>query len=496
MNHIEFHEISKSFPGVQALSDVSFFIRKGEIHALVGENGAGKSTLINICFGVLRPDKGHIALNGSSVRFESTKDAERHKIATVFQEIPVCNNMTVAQNIFLGPAPKTLHGFLDTRFMNAETKNLLRIFDIARQPNEIMGNLSLAEQSMVQILRATYSKPDFLILDEPTSSLSSEQKALLFQFVEKLRNERDLTVLYVSHRMEEVFEISNRISVLKDGRYVGTVDTPGVDHGMIIKMMVGRNIEKHIYQRSSVLGETVAEVKNLSRGKLLKNISFSLRKGEIVGLAGLQGAGRTELGRAIFGADPIDTGFVSIEGTRIPPGNVRHAMDAGIAMISENRRDEGIISAMSVSDNLILVSFRSASKLGFLVGRWIKRTVETYIGMLKVKLSSPQQRIDSLSGGNQQKVIIARWLANNPKLLICDELTRGIDVGSKAELQGILSDLAKKGLTVLLISSEMPELLSTCDRILVMHTGRITGELSHEEATEERILFLATALGK
>jgi ABC-type sugar transport system ATPase subunit len=492
-NHIEFLEVSRSFPGVQALAGVSFSIRRGEIHALVGENGAGKSTLINICCGVLRPDNGHVIVNGSPVHFESTKDAERHGFATVFQEIPICHNMTVAQNVFLGPAPATRHGFLNSAFMNSETRELLRIFDIRRQPDDIMGVLSLAEQSMVQVLRATYARPDFLILDEPTSSLSVEQKRMLFDLLKRLRNERALTVLYVSHKMDEVFEISNRISVLKDGHYIATVDTVGVDHETIIKMMVGRNIEKHVYKRNSVPQETVVEVNHLTRTSVLENITFSIRRGEIVGLAGLQGAGRTELGRAIFGADRIDSGSISIDGKQVSPGNVRHAMRLGIAMISENRRDEGIIPALSVRDNLILVFFRKASRLGILNGSVIKRIVDSYIDMLRIKLSSQLQRIESLSGGNQQKVIIARWLANNPKLLICDELTRGIDVGAKSELQETLFDLAKKGLTVLLISSEMPELLSICDRIMVMHNGRITGELSHEEATEEKILVLATA---
>jgi len=256
---------------------------------------------------------------------------------------------------------------------------------------------------------------------------------------------------------------------------------------------VGRNIDRHVYQRSAVEGETVLEVSHLSRGNVLKDISFSARKGEIVGLAGLQGAGRTELGRAIFGADPVSGGSVTIAGRKVEARSVRHAIRMGIAMISENRRDEGIVPLLPVIDNLILVAFRKASRLGFLLGRRIRQTVNTYIGRMNIKLSSPWQRIDSLSGGNQQKVIISRWLANDPKLLICDEPTRGIDVGSKAEIHALLVELARKGLSVLLISSEMPELLSICDRILVMHNGRITGELSHEEATEEKILMFATA---
>ena len=490
---IEFHGISKSFPGVKALSGVSFCIRKGEIHALVGENGAGKSTLINICCGVFRPDGGHLVVNGSRVRFESPKDAERQKIATVFQEIPICTNMTVAQNVFLGPSPKTRHGLLDVRFMNAETRELLKIFNIKRQPSDVMGELSLAEQSMVQILRALYMQPDFLILDEPTSSLSPEQKDFLYKHLVRVRQERALTVLYVSHRLEEIFEISDRISVLKDGLYIGTVDTPAADHEGIIRMMVGRNIDRQVYRKSSTQGQTVLEVSHLSRGRVLNDISFSTREGEIVGLAGLQGAGRTELGRAIFGADAISGGTVSIDGRKVEPKSVRHSIRMGIAMISENRRDEGIVPALPVIDNLILVAFRRAARMGFLMSRQIRQIVNSYIGRMSIKLSSPWQRIDSLSGGNQQKVIISRWLANNPKLLICDEPTRGIDVGSKAEIHVLLVELAKKGLSVLLISSEMPELLAICDRILVMHNGRITGELSHEEATEEKILTLATA---
>jgi ABC-type sugar transport system ATPase subunit len=490
---IEFQGISRSFPGVKALSAVSFSIARGEIHALVGENGAGKSTLINICCGVLRPDGGRILMNGVPVRFETPKDAERQKIATVFQEIPICTNMTVAQNIFLGPSPKTRNGFLDVRFMNAETAKLLSIFQIKRRPNEVMGTLSLAEQSMVQILRALYMKPDFLVLDEPTSSLSLEQKDFLFRHLQQVRRERALTVLYVSHRMEEIFEISNRISVLKDGVFVGTVDTAAASHESIIKMMVGRNIDKHVYHRSAMLGETIVEVNHLCRDKVLDDITFSMRKGEIVGLAGLQGAGRTELGRAIFGADPVSSGTVTVAGRKVDARSVPRAIAAGIAMISENRRDEGIVPVLSVNDNLILVSFRKAAKAGMLRARRVKRTVEEYIARMNIKVSSPLQRIDSLSGGNQQKVIISRWLANDPTLLICDEPTRGIDVGSKAEIHALLVDLAKQGLTVLLISSEMPELLSICDRILVMHNGRITGELSHEEATEEKILVLATA---
>ncbi len=491
---IEFENITKFFPGVKALSEVSFFIRKGEIHALVGENGAGKSTLINICSGVLLPNDGHILLEGSQVKFNAPKDAERHKISTVFQEIPVCSNMSVSQNIFLGADPKSRFGFLDNTFMNKETIRLLSIFNIKRKPTELMKNLSLAEQSIVQILRAVNNEPDFLILDEPTSSLSIEQKDILFNFLKKLRNEHKLTVLYVSHRLEEIFEIADRITVLKDGLYINTVNTPDVNIDNIINMMVGRDIDKYFYEKSKHFGENILEVMNLSSGKVLHNISFSIRKGEILGVAGLQGAGRTELGRAIFGADKIDSGIFTIYDKKVQIKNVSNAINHGIAMISENRRDQGIIPFMTVSDNLIMVALKKVSKFGYFINNRIRNLVKTYVNNFSIKVSSPLQKIANLSGGNQQKVIISRWLANEPKLLICDEPTRGIDVGSKSEIHSLIVNLAKNGMAVLLISSELPELLSICDRIIVMRNGRITGELEHKDATEEKIMYMATAL--
>jgi ribose transport system ATP-binding protein len=493
-NFIEFHNISKIFPGVKALSDVSFEIKKGEIHALVGENGAGKSTLINICCGVLQPNDGYILINGQKVKIDSPKDAEKFKIATVFQEIPVCSYMTIAKNIFLGPSPKSKFGLLNENYMNNETKKLLEIFNLKKYPNELMGNLPLAEQSMIQILRAIHNKPDFLILDEPTSSLSIEQKDILFGVLRKIRAERELTVLYVSHRLEEIFEIANRISVLKDGKYINTVNTQDTNLDMIIKMMVGRDIDKYIYEKNKNLKDTLMEVRNLSRGKVLKGISFNINKGEILGLAGLQGAGRTELCRAIFGADKLDSGEIILEGKKVQIKNVGTAIKNGIAMISENRRDEGIIPVLSVTANLIIVAIKKVAKIGYFISRKIKNLVNDYIARLNIKVSNPSQRIDSLSGGNQQKVIISRWLANNPKLLICDEPTRGIDVGSKSEIHSIIVELARSGLGVLLISSELPEILSICDRILVMREGRITGELQHFEATEEKIMHMATAI--
>ena len=492
-NFIEFHNISKIFPGVKALDNISFNIKRGEIHALVGENGAGKSTLINICSGVLTPNDGFIVINGNKVKISNPKAAEDFKIATAFQEVPICPYMSIAQNIFLGPAPVSKFGLLNEKFMNKKTAELLNMFDIRRHPKDRMGKLSISEQSMIQILRVLNTEPYFIILDEPTSSLSYEQKDILFTVLNKIRGERELTVLYVSHRLEEIFEITNRITVLKDGKFITTLNTNETEIDSIINLMVGRNIDKNSMRKKKSIGSVILEAKDISRLGVLENISFKLRKGEILGIAGLQGAGRTELGRAVFGADKIDNGNIYIDGKKVKIKNISQAIKYGIAMISENRRDEGIIPQLSVKANLILVAYTRVSYIGFLINKKINALVNDFISKLNIKVSSSMQKISNLSGGNQQKVIISRWLAKNPRILICDEPTKGIDVGAKSEIHSMIVDLAIKGISVLLISSELPEILSICDRVIVMKKGRITGELTFEEATEEKIMRYATA---
>ena len=493
-NWIEFRDIVKCFPGVTALSRVSFAIQKGEIHCLCGENGAGKSTLIHLCGGVYQPDSGQIKMCGHEVKIDSPAKSEKLKIAIVYQEIPLCKNMSIAANIFLGAKPKTQKGFLDWNHMNAETQKLLDLFDLKLEPGTLVENLTIAEQSLIQIAKAIHGAPDFLILDEPTASLANKEKDKLFAVLNKIRHDRELTILYVSHRLEEVFEIADRITVLRDGSFVETVLKSAVDANKIIQMMVGREIKENIYVENKKIGEILLEVKNISRCDVIKDSSFTLRKGEILGFAGFQGAGRTELARAIFGLDKRDGGEILIDGVKVDVKDSRDAIRHGIGMIPENRRDEGIIPQMSVIKNLIMVSLKETSRYGYFHQDTIKRLAQRFIAKLKIKISSPEQNIENLSGGNQQKTIIARWLAKETKILICDEPTRGIDVGAKADVYLILSDLARNGAGIIMISSDLPELLHICDRIIVMHEGEIVGELTHHEASEEKIMLLAAGL--
>lgn len=493
-NFIEFSGITKRFPGVTALSGVSFSIKRGEIHCLCGENGAGKSTLINLCGGVYLPEEGSIVINGKEEKLTSPLKSEELKISIVFQEVPLCKNLSIAENIFLGPKPVTKGGLLDRERMNREAGKLLELFKLKHSPRELVENLSIAEQSLVQIAKAIHTNPDFLILDEPTAALSSNQKDILFDVLRRIRCERELTVLYVSHRLEEIFEITDRITVLRDGRYVSTVVTKEVDADKVVSLMVGRELSARVCSSAGAKGKTILEARNISRKGVLKDISFSLREGEILGIAGLQGAGRTELVRTIFGLDPRESGELFLDGKKV---NIKSPMDAinnRIGLISENRRDEGIVPMMSVKDNLISVSLKELSTFTYFNGSAVKSVVDKFIGKLKIKVSNPAQRIESLSGGNQQKVIIARWLAKNPRILICDEPTRGIDVGAKAEVHNILVDLANQGVAVIVISSELPEILCIADRVLVMHQGRISGELDHSEANEESIMKMATGV--
>ena len=492
-NSIEFNHITKSFPGVKALADVSFSLKRGEIHALCGENGAGKSTLINICSGVITPNQGDLIINGQKVNFESPQDAEHCKIATVHQEVPVCGEMTIAENIFLGPKPKSRMGFIDRKFMNRETKNLLMIFNLPYRPTTLIKNISLPEQSLIQFLRAIYTDPDILILDEPTASLSNEKKNLLFSFLKEKRLEKEITVLYVSHKLEEIFEITDRISVLRDGEYIDTINTSEANLDSVINMMVGRAVEKHIYQKTETCNQIVFEARHLSRKHILKDINFDIKKGEILGFAGLQGAGRTEMARVIFGVDKADNGEFLINGQVTKIKNIGQAISKGIAMIPEDRRDAGIVPTMSVLNNLLMVALKKVSKFGFISKKKSNELIQKYTASFNIKYTNSKQLIAQLSGGNQQKVILSRWFANSPSLLICDEPTRGIDVNNKSEIHSILVDLAKKGMAVILISSELPDLLTICDRIIVMKEGRITGQVTHEEATEEKIMVLATA---
>ena len=488
---IRFENVTKEFPGVRALNQVSFEIKKGEILALCGENGAGKSTLINICAGVYKPTSGKVYVKGEEVVFNNADDAERKKISTVFQEVPLCLNMTIADNMFLGPRPKTKKGLLDRKYMNNHTRELLKIFNLRREPDDVLGRLTIAEQSLVQILKALDTKPEFLILDEPTSALSDDQKVILFEILRKLQND-GVTIMYVSHRMEEIMEIADRAVVLKDGCFSGELNVKECTADQIIRLMVGREVGVNSVYEPRELGDVVLKVSNLSRGTKLSNVAFELRKGEILGFSGFQGAGRTETARAIFGLDKVDSMDVEMDGKKIRIRRSQDAIKNGIALISENRRDDGVISNFDVTKNTVAAALHRVTKGLFINEKSSRNATQKYVDMMRTKVSSLRQMMVNLSGGNQQKVIVGRWLMTEPRVLICDEPTRGIDVGAKAEIHSILMDLAKQGVSIIMISSELPEIIAVCDRVIVMCEGRVTGQLMRDELSEEALVTLAS----
>ena len=491
---IEFKNITKRFGGTVALDHVSFEVQKGEVHCLCGENGAGKSTLINLCGGVFEPTEGTILIHGKEERINSIQKSEKLGFAIVHQEVPLCLNMSIAQNIFLGSKESTKGIFMDEKYMNKKTEELLEQFQLKAKATELLGNLSIAEQSMVQIAKALYAKPEILILDEPTAALTNKQREVMFDVVRKLVKEQQTTVIYVSHRLEEVMELGDRLTVFKDGRFVVTKRVADVTVDEIISLMVGREIDKSEWGKTYATDEVLMSVKNLSRGRRFQNISFELKKGEILGLAGFVGAGRTEVLQAIFGVDRPDSGEIYIKGKKVKIKSPRDAIRNHISLIPENRRDDGLVTSMSIKQNAQLAVPDLISTKGFLNRKKSDELMQKMIKAYSIKIGKPDDMILTLSGGNQQKVVIAKWISNSPEILLCDEPTRGIDVGAKAEVYAILRDIASKGIGIIMVSSELPELLSLCDRILVMHEGRLTGEIKREEATEELIMKCAAAV--
>ena len=410
------------------------------------------------------------------------------------QEVPLCLNMSIAQNIFLGSKESTKGIFMDEKYMNKKTEELLEQFQLKAKATELLGNLSIAEQSMVQIAKALYAKPEILILDEPTAALTNNQREVMFDVVRKLVKEQQTTVIYVSHRLEEVMELGDRLTVFKDGRFVVTKRVADVTVDEIISLMVGREIDKSEWGKTYATDEVLMSVKNLSRGRRFQNISFELKKGEILGLAGFVGAGRTEVLQAIFGVDRPDSGEIYIKGKKVKIKSPRDAIRNHISLIPENRRDDGLVTSMSIKQNAQLAVPDLISTKGFLNRKKSDELMQKMIKAYSIKIGKPDDMILTLSGGNQQKVVIAKWISNSPEILLCDEPTRGIDVGAKAEVYAILRDIASKGIGIIMVSSELPELLSLCDRILVMHEGRLTGEIKREEATEELIMKCAAAV--
>ncbi|GAB2587443.1 sugar ABC transporter ATP-binding protein [Streptomyces capparidis] len=484
--------IRKEFPGVLALDRVDFDLRAGEVHVLLGENGAGKSTLIKILSGAHRPDAGRILLDGHQVRVRGAQDAERLGIATIHQEFNLVPDLTVAENVFLGRQPRRF-GLLDRRRMERDAAGLLDRVGLDVHPRARVRELGIARLQMVEIAKALSLRARVLIMDEPTAVLTTEEVDRLFRIVRRLRDD-GVGVVFITHHLEEIAEIGDRVTVLRDGRSVTQVPaSTGRDE--LVRLMVGRSIAQQYPRERATAGAADAapllRVRGLTRGGVFEDICFEVRAGEVVGLAGLVGAGRTEVARAVFGADPYDSGTVEVCGRRLPGGDVGAAMDARLGLVPEDRKGQGLVLGASVQENLGLVTLRRATRAGFVDRAAQRRAAARIAERLGVRMAGLSQQTRTLSGGNQQKVVIGKWLLADTRVLILDEPTRGVDVGAKVEIYQLVNALTAAGHAVLMISSDLPEVLGMSDRVLVMAQGRIAGELSAAEATQDAVMALA-----
>ncbi len=485
--------ISKTFPGVIALDKVNMDLNRGEVHAIVGENGAGKSTLMKILSGIYQPDNGKLIYKGRHTVIHGPHDAQNKGICIIHQELNLASHLTVAQNIYLGREPMK-YGILDERKLNNMAAEILDLLHLDIKPTTIVNELGVSKQQMVEIAKALSVKSEVLIMDEPTSALSEAEIDELFRIIHSLKKE-GVGIFYISHRLEELKHIVDRISVLRDGHYIGTWDYGQLTLDEIIAKMVGRSLKDKFPKRDHQIGEKLFEVKKLHRKGILNNISFQLHKGEVLGIAGLMGAGRTEVARAIFGADPKDEGTIILEGREISTNNPVAAIKEGIAYLSEDRKRDGLALNLQVDQNVTLANVNSVSNGWGVISKHKERVIaDKFVNDLRIKTPSLEQQVIYLSGGNQQKIVIAKWLCRNSKVIIFDEPTRGIDVGAKFEVYELINSLAAEGAGIIMISSELPEILGMSDRIIVLHEGEITGQLDISEATQERILNLATGL--
>lgn len=488
---VEMEHIYKTFPGVKALDDVSLNLKAGEVLALLGENGAGKSTLVKILSGVYTPGSGSINILGQKVDNLTPKKAQEMGVAIIHQELNMCPHLTVAENIFLG-REMSQKGILSSREMNRRAKAILEKLNIDISPDTIVGDLAVSKQQMVEIAKALSINSKILIMDEPTSALTSKEIDDLFKIIRKLKSE-GCGIIYISHRLEELQHIADRVMIMRDGKHIITKNFSDITMPEIITYMVGREIKQKFPRVVTDRGEKIFEVKNLNAGRMVRNVSFELYEGEILGIAGLMGAGRTETTRTIFGAEPKESGEIILHGKTITIDKPMDAIKAGIVLVPEDRKKDGLCTELSVRENIALPNLDIlCNKQGVVDFQKEKSMVDKAITDLSIKLANPEVNAGSLSGGNQQKVVVSKWLARNSHVVIFDEPTRGIDVAAKVEIYNIMNDLKKQGIGVIFVSSEMPEIMGISDRILVMCDGRITGELNIEDATQNLILEYAT----
>jgi ribose transport system ATP-binding protein len=485
----QMNNICKRFPGVIALHQVNLTVHQGEILALMGENGAGKSTLIKILAGVYQKDSGEIIFEGRKVEIGSPHQSHNMGISVIFQELNLLPNLSVAENIFMGRENRMLVSFLDKRRTVKLAASLMERVGLNCSPETLVCDLPVSQRQMVEVAKALSLKAKLIVMDEPTSSLTERETQLLFEIIRNLKAS-GVSVIFISHRLNEVFAIADRVQVLRDGENAGELSKSELNENSIIQLMVGRELKNIFAKEQVTIGDEILRVKQISSAAV-SNISFSLRKGEILGVAGLVGAGRTELMRAIFGLDPRFSGEIVINDKPVRIRSAEHAIKCGIGFVTEDRRSQGLVLGMSVRENCTLVSLRKLHTAGFIKFRQERNIVRNFVDLLRIKTASQETKVATLSGGNQQKVVLAKWLAIKPAILILDEPTRGIDVGAKAEIHRLMSELARQGVAIIMISSELPEILGMSDRIIVMHEGKVTGELSREEASQEKIMALA-----
>ncbi len=489
---LEMRHISKSYPGVQAIKDVSLSVSEGEIHALLGENGAGKSTLMKILAGAEHRDGGEILIDGKPVSIESPQKAMELGVSIIYQEFNLVPYLSAGENIYLGREPRAaLPGFVDFKTLYREAQKVLDALGVRIDARTPVNQLSVAQQQMVEIGKATSKKARIIVMDEPSATLTDHELVALFGLMRQLKSQ-GVSIIYISHRLEEVFEVCDRATIMRDGTHIATRDVKDLTRDEIIRLMVGRELKDAIPKVPAKLGPPALAVKHLNRTGVLHDINFEVRQGEVLGIAGLVGAGRTETARVIFGADALDSGTIEVFGKPVTIRSPQDAIRHGIGLVTEDRKQQGLVLGMAVRENNTLANLGSLSVAGFIKRKAERSAAEEYKQSLSIKTPTIEQTVQNLSGGNQQKVVLAKWLFTGSKILIFDEPTRGIDVGAKSEIYKLMNELAATGVAIIMISSELPEVLGMSDRILVMHEGRITGELSRAEATQEKIMTLAT----